>query len=81
MAMASTRPIMNETNMPDQIGAVVNPTQSIAESKRLPLTYGWACGWKGGKREAKRKVFNLVIGSMSAVCWAKSSKLISNTRN
>lgn len=41
--MAITKPRMKQTKMADHIGAVVNPTQSIAESKRLPRRFGCAC--------------------------------------
>lgn len=74
--MASTRPMMNDTNMPDQIGAVVNPTQLIAASKRLPVTLGWACEWKTKKKKKKwkrnEKAFNLFMCGASFPCWVES---------
>lgn len=76
MPMASTSPKMNETNMPDQMGAVVKPTQLIAASKRLPLTLGCACGIE--ESEMKSKI-NSFIGSVAChfPSWSESFKLIS----
>lgn len=69
MPMASTRPMMNDTNMPDQIGAVVNPTQLIAESKRLPLTKGWACG----KEKRRKFIKSFMCGSTFAFVYLNHS--------
>lgn len=60
--MASTRPIMNDTNMPDQIGAVVNPTQLIAASNRLPLSSDIRlCLWEKNQNKRNEELFNLFM--------------------